>query len=153
MMWTLKSYFYAYGKTVIGGVGREIKNRYNETGDFSGPASIMLLAAGTMLPLTMLGLGARKQVKWWARYFLPGLEANGSVFQSRHMTYPEYAFEIVDRSGVLGPFTLMTSTYSGLEREGVLFGGPISNIPILDAVDDTVFDGDTTRMIPVVNNL
>lgn len=153
MMWTLKSYFYAYGKTVVGGLGREIKNRYSETGEFTGPAAVMALAAGTMLPLTMLGLGAREQTKWWARYFLPGLEANGSVFQSRHMTYPEYAFEIVDRSGVLGPFTLLTSTYSGLEREGVLFGGPISNIPILDAVDDTVFDGDTTRMIPVVNNL
>jgi hypothetical protein len=55
-VWQLKSYFYAYGKTVIGGIGREINNRYSEDGSFEGGAQVALLAAAFMIPLTMLGL-------------------------------------------------------------------------------------------------
>ena len=32
LVWQLKGFFYAYGKTIIGGQYREIMNRYNEAG-------------------------------------------------------------------------------------------------------------------------
>lgn len=153
LLWHLKSYFYAYGKTIVSGLGREIKNRYTEAGLFSGAASITILAAGLMLPLAALGLAAREWTKWMGKWILPGMEADGFTFQSRYMTTDEYLVEITDRSGILGPFTLLRSTWEGLEREGIPAGIAISNIPALDAVDDSVFDGDYGRLLPVINNL
>lgn len=152
MLWTLKSYFYAYGKAIVGGAGREIANRFGEAG-LSGAGQFALIGAATVLPLTMFGLAAREQTKWWLRWAIPGLEADGTVFQSRYMDTDEYMFEILDRSGTLGPATLLTSTYQGMAREGILFGPAISNIPALDAVDDSFFDGDAARLVPFVNNL
>ena len=32
LIWQLKSFFYAYGKNIVGGLMRESKNRYNESG-------------------------------------------------------------------------------------------------------------------------
>lgn len=151
-LWTLKSYFYAYGKAVVGGIGREIQNRYSETGSVTEAAAVMLLAAGFILPLTMFGLGAREWMKYAGRLVIPGLDADGSVFQSRFMNGPEYAVEIIDRSGIMGPLTIPWGTMQGFDREGL--GGPlIANIPALDAIDDTLFDGDWSRPVPVLNNL
>lgn len=152
VLWVLKSYFYAYGKAVLGGIGREIKNRYHETGDFTAPALTMLLAAGFIVPLAMMGLGAREWMKYAGRLVVPGLEANGKVFQSRYMEGGDYVVEIIDRSGILGPLTLVKGTFDGISREGL--GGPvIGNVPAVDAVDDSVFDGDWWRLVPVANNL
>ena len=153
LLWHLKSYFYAYGKTVVGGLGREIKNRFGEAGAFAGAAPIIILAAGLMLPLTMIGLAFREWAKWFGKWLLPGVEADGFTFQSRYMSTPEYTMDIVDRSGILGPFTLMRSTYEGFERDGVPFGAVIANVPAVDAIDDSLFDGDAARLIPIVNNV
>lgn len=153
-VWQLKSYFYAYGKTVLSGLGREMKAKYKENdGSINESVALLLLAAGLIFPLTMLGLEAREYTKWWGRYINPFQEANDSVFRTNNMDPAEYALEIGDRSGIMGPYALAYSTYKGMQREGVLFGPVISNVPALDAIDDSVNDGDYGRLIPVVNNL
>lgn len=152
VVWQLKSYFYAYGKTVIGGIGREIKNRYREDGDFSGGAQTLLLAAGFMIPLTMLGLESREYTKWMIQYLLPGVDASAYTFRSDYMDGGEYLWEIFNRSGVLGPLSIGVTTVESLQWEGPL-GPLIANIPFVDAFDDTFVDGDWNRPIPVLNNV
>lgn len=151
-VWQLKSYFYAYGKTVIGGIGREINNRYTEDGNFEGGAQVALLAAAFMIPLTMLGLEMREYTKWTMQALVPGIEASGRVFRSDYMDTGEYMWEIFERSGVLGPLSIGVTTVESLKWEGAL-GPLISNIPFVDAFDDTFMDGDWNRPIPVLNNI
>ena len=151
-VWQLKSYFYAYGKTVIGGIGREINNRHSEDGNFEGGAQVALLAAAFMIPLTMLGLEMREYTKWTMQALVPGIEASGRVFRSDYMDTGEYMWEIFERSGVLGPLSIGVTTVESLQWEGAL-GPVISNIPFVDAFDDTFIDGDWNRPIPVLNNI
>ncbi len=151
-VWQLKSYFYAYGKTVIGGIGREINNRYSEDGSFEGGAQVALLAAAFMIPLTMLGLEMREYTKWTMQALVPGIDASGRVFRSDYMDTGEYMWEIFERSGVLGPLSIGVTTVESLQWEGAL-GPVISNIPFVDAIDDTFIDGDWNRPIPVLNNI
>ena len=152
IVWQLKSYFYAYGKTVIGGIGREVKNRYSEDGNFQGGAATLLLAAGFMIPLTMVGLEMREYMKYGIQALLPGIDASGSTFRSDYMDNGEYMWEIFNRSGVLGPLSIGVTTAESLKWEG-LAGPLISNIPFVDAFDDTFMDGDWNRPIPVLNNI
>ena len=152
-IWQLKSYFYAYGKTVLGGMGREVKNRYSEDGNFQGGAMLLLMAAGMMLPLTALGLELREYTKWTVQAILPGIDASKRVFRSDYMDTGEYLFEVgIDRSGILGPFTLGLTAIESLKWEGPI-GPIISNIPFADAIDDVFIDGDYMRTVPVLNNV
>jgi hypothetical protein len=152
IVWQLKSYFYAYGKTVIGGIGREVKNRYSEDGNFQGGAATLLLAAGFMIPLTMVGLEMREYMKYGIQALLPGIDASGSTFRSDYMDNGEYMWEIFNRSGIPGPLSIGITTVESLKWEG-LAGPLISNIPFVDAFDDTFMDGDWNRPIPVLNNI
>ena len=152
-IWQLKSYFYAYGKTVLGGMGREVKNRYSEDGNFQGGAMLLLMAAGMMLPLTALGLELREYTKWTIQAILPGIDASKRVFRSDYMDTGEYLFEVgIDRSGILGPFTLALTAIESLKWEGPI-GPVIANIPFADAIDDVFIDGDYMRTVPVLNNV
>jgi hypothetical protein len=152
VIWQLKSYFYAYGKTVMGGFYREIQATMKEEGGPQRAALMLLMATGLIAALTMLGLEAREYAKWWIRYLNPFQDADESVFRSDYMEPNEYALEILDRSGTLGPATMLLSTYEGVTREGI--GNlAISNVPILDAVDDSFIDGDWKRLVPVFNNV
>jgi hypothetical protein len=59
LVWQLKGFFYAYGKTIVGGQYREMKNRYNESG-IQGAAIPLSMMALMVLPLTLLGLELRE---------------------------------------------------------------------------------------------
>lgn len=149
--WQLKSYFYAYGKTVVAGMYREFRNRVDVDGDAKGAYTQIALAVGAMLLLTMLGLELREWIKFGARGLIPWKDSEDAL-QTDRMNTGQYAWEIIDRSGLMGPFTLATSAAEGLQREGI-FGPIISTVPAIDMVDDSVFDGDWSRLLPVVNNL
>ena len=153
-VWQLKSYFYAYGKIVVAGMYREFRNRVDVDGDAKGAYQQLAIAAGAILILTMLGLEAREWTKWLARHFVPfGLAGDPDMaLQTDNMNMAQYSWEIFDRSGLMGPFTLATSAMEGVEREGFL-GPVIATVPGVDMVDDSVFDGDWSRLLPVVNNL
>ena len=150
VIWQLKSYYYGFGKTVLGGMGREMKNRYSETGSISEAAGPALMLAVTIIPLTMLGLSSREWLKWLFQLVIPGVEETPSM--TSKMDGGEYTWEIFKRSGVLGPFSLGLTTMEAFKWEGI--AAPFTaNVPMFDLFDDTLFDGDWTRPLPVINNI
>lgn len=126
LIWQLKSFFYAYGKNIIGGLIRESKNRYNEEG-FPAASLPFLLGAVTLLPLTMLGLDLRERFKVGLAWVLPGVSPDDKNYRrSVDMDWGEYSFEIIDRSGVLGPFALAMPLFMESKRYGDPFWtGPL----------------------------
>ena len=101
LVWQLKSFFYAYGKNIVGGALRESRNRFSEDGKLTSAALPLVLGATALLPLTMLGLEIRELIKYFGRGMDP------AVFRSDNMTWPQYTGEIIDRSGALGAFGLI----------------------------------------------
>ena len=101
LVWQLKSFFYAYGKNVVGGAIRESKNRYSEDGTVSSASVPLVLGALTILPLTMVGL----EIREWLKYL--GRGGDERAFRSDTMRWGEYSEDIIDRAGILGPFGLI----------------------------------------------
>ena len=101
LVWQLKSFFYAYGKNVVGGAIRESKNRYSEDGTVSSASVPLVLGALTILPLTMVGL----EIREWLKYL--GRGGDERAFRSDTMRWGEYSGDIIDRAGILGPFGLI----------------------------------------------
>ena len=153
VLFHLKSFFYAFGDTVVAGAVREGANRYATDGNFTGAGQMALLSAVTLIPLTMLGLEARELVKYLLQMAAPGIEATDYTFRSDYMDTTEYMYEIFSRTGVSGKWTLALTSMESLKWEGPL-GPIITNVPILDAFDESVFDGRPfTRNTPVINNI
>ena len=126
LVWQLKSFFYAYGKVVIGGIGREMNARREAGESMSQAAAPLLLAAATLIPLTMLGFDLRERFKGGLAWALPGVDSTERNYRkSLDMDYGEYSMEILDRSGALGPFALMLPVISGKTYGDPFFVGPL----------------------------
>ena len=115
LVWQLKSFFYAYGKNIMMGLYRTARLRGKEAG-LTSMSAPLILGAVTLLPLTMVGLELRELIKFLASPISGALDSNEKTeafafdvnkFKSNMMDWPEYSFEILDRSGALGPFGLM----------------------------------------------
>lgn len=128
LVFQLKGFFYAYGKNIVGGTFREMSDRYKE-GEGINQASIPLILAGlTLLPLTALGFDLRERFKVGLDYLLPftGPDADTGFFESSgknyrrslNMGYGEYSFELLDRSGFLGPVGLALPLFMQSKRYG-----------------------------------
>ena len=100
LVWQLKSFFYAYGKNIMMGLYRTARLRGKEAG-LTSMSAPLILGAVTLLPLTMVGLELRELIK----YLAGGGDA--SKLRTNEMDWPDYSFEILDRSGALGPFGLL----------------------------------------------
>ena len=121
LIWQLKSFFYAYGVNIVGGAIRESKNVYKETGGNLPSAMVPFVIMGTaFLPLTMVGLELREWLKYLARGGDPG------AFRSDEMSWPAYGKDIVDRSGLLGPFGLMLPMLEAGEFGGSWWVQPLA---------------------------
>lgn len=149
IVFSLKSYFYSYGTTVLGGMGREFKNRYREDGHINGGAALLLLGAGTMLPLAMIGVESREWIKYLGQTALPGVDAGREVFRSDFMSWPEYISDILNRAGIYGPWTIAESMWSGINHGDNPF---VSQIPIVDMADSVLFEDNLARAFPFINN-
>lgn len=113
LIWQLKAFFYAYGKTVVGGLARESQNRAKSEG-LPAASVPLILAAVTMLPLTMLGFDLRERFKGGLAWAIPGVDSTQKNFRrSLDMDWGEYSVEILDRSGVLGAFALLLPLFQG----------------------------------------
>ena len=125
LIWQLKSFFYAYGKNIVGGAMRGVRNNYAVTGDLGMAAAPLAMGAMVLLPLTMVGLEIRELIK----YLFSGIDPsqgggiggfNERKLASNNMSYGEYSYEMLDRSGILGPFGLTLPLLSG---EASKYGG------------------------------
>jgi len=150
VVWQLKSYFYSFGKVMIGGIGREVKNRYREDGNFAGGGQLALLAGATLLPLAAAGMELKELAKYMLQAVIPGIDANDRTFRTDHMRTPEYLATLVDKTGLYGPFTI---PISALTSWGWGDNPLVSQIPLVDLFDSTLVEGQWDRPIPVLNNL
>ena len=130
LVWQLKSFFYAYGKNIVGGAMREGQSRYSEDGTMSSASIPLVLGAVTLLPLTMLGLEIREWMKYIGRGF------DDTAFRSDVMSYADYSQDIIDRAGVLGPFGLVLPMLEAGQFGGSWWVPPLG--PTAERLEDLV---------------
>ena len=162
LVWQLKSFFWAYGKVIFGGTRREAATRLGDTTNtttrrITEAGLIVALAGLVTLPLAMLGLELREYAKYGLAWLLPGVDADESYFRSDTMSWPDYMGDIVDRSGIYGPFTLVNMMHQQAEW------GRNPLLPVLGPTAETIasiyrngFDIGKTldqRLIPIYNQL
>jgi hypothetical protein len=142
LIWQLKSYFYAYWKTIMGGVLREGRQRNKELqGKEQGKAvgSLLMLTAVATMPLAMLGGEAREYAKYGLAWLLPGIDPKEQYFRSERMDWGEYMFEITDRSGFLGPFSMLQMANNKADWGGSPFSSLLG--PTAETIDLAMRNG------------
>mgnify|MGYP003133744154 CR=1 FL=1 len=153
LIWQLKSFFYAYGKNVIGGVMRESGNRFNEAG-LTAAGMPLFLAATALLPLSMLGLDLRERFKVGLAWALPGISPDDKNYRrSLDMDWGEYSFEIIDRSGALGPYALAAPLFMAEKRYGDPFWVSPLGPGFEKGFDLVTGDFKVTDIIPIYSQL
>ena len=102
----------------LGGLFRQSKSAYNRDGVASA-AVPLVLGASVLLPLSAFGLELREFIKYLGRGLTPGflerqveeLRLKIHLVTQPHlehsMPWQEYLLEIMDRSGIFGPFTMI----------------------------------------------
>jgi hypothetical protein len=161
IIWQLKSYFYAYGKVILGGIAREARGRKGEEGTqldkLTGALSVFALTAVATMPLAMLAMELREYAKFGLAWLLPGVDAKAQYFRTDRMDWPTYAFEVVDRSGFLGPLTMGAMMHQNAEWDK----SPLMPLlgPTAETIDTALSNGwriDRTlrdRLLPIYNQL
>jgi len=156
-IWQLKSFFYAYGKTIVFPTLKEAHRGFVNQGMGAG-AMPLLLMAGILIPITMLGLEIREATKAMLAWLLPGIDPNDpgvNYFKSDKMSTGEYMTEIIDRSGMLGPLSLALPIFSADHRYGKPFWVPPLG-PTAERIYDARpwdFEMRTVDFIPVYSQL
>ena len=150
LIWQLKAFFYAYGKTIVGGVAREAYSRKRETGTLGAMVPPLMLFATTVLPLTMLGWEFRERTKYLLAAGLPFIEPVPS--RVGDMDWGTYWFEVFDRSGVLGPWTMLAQM-----RQNNLWGDSFMTPllgPSVERFEDLAKgDFNVSSLIPIYSQL
>jgi hypothetical protein len=143
LVWQLKSYFYAYSKVMGGGVLREGRSRAKEgeggMAEASAVLGIFALTAVATMPLAMLGMELREYAKNSLAWLLPGFESSDRYFRSDRMDWDEYLFEVVDKSGFLGPLSL-----GFMAQQSAQYGNsPMASLlgPTAETIDEALQNG------------
>lgn len=160
LIFQLKGFAYAYGKVIVGGILREVKKRKanpnysSETERTLAMTSMLALAAFAAMPFTMLGLELKEFTKYSLAAILPGVEASDRYFRSDSMDWGSYMFEITDRSGLLGPWSLLLGAQTSAQYGGSAIGSFLG--PTAETMEKLFTDGLNAipdRMIPVYSQL
>lgn len=161
LIWQLKGFFWSYGKVIMAGVAREARTRLNNgetvAAGYTSTAALLALAAVATLPLAMLGMELREYAKYTLAAVTPGIDTSNRYFRSDKMDWPTYMAEIVDRSGVYGPFTILAM----MQQKAEWGKSPITPIfgPTAEMVETIIengFDVGKTvrhRLMPIVNQI
>ena len=118
LVWQLKAYFYSYYKTIMGGVLREANARTDDTtgmAQLTAVSAVLLLTAVATMPLAMLGMELREYAKNGLAWLLPGKEPDDKYFRSDKMDWDDYWFEIIEKSGFLGPLSIAQMAHQNAE--------------------------------------
>lgn len=140
LIWQLKSFFYAYGKTIVFPTLKESHRGFVQQGAGAGVMPLLLMA-GILVPITMLGLEIRELTKYLLAELLPGIDGDDpgvNYFKTNSMSTGQYMTEIIDRSGMLGPASLALPIFLESHRYGKPFW-----VPPLGPAAEKVYDGIT----------
>jgi len=138
LVWQLKSFFYAYGKNIVGGVIREGRSKYRNDRQLSSRIMPLLIGATLLLPLTAIGLELREFIKFLGRSAIGDEAGADRAFRSDKMPWGTYMFELLDRSGIYGPFGLLLPMAQA-ERYGDAWFLPALG-PTAERFDDIFID-------------
>ncbi len=138
LVWQLKSFFYAYGKNIVGGVIREGRSKYRSDGQLSSRIMPVIIMATLLLPLTAIGLELREFIKFLGRSAIGDEAGADRAFRSDKMPWGTYMFELLDRSGIYGPFGLLLPMAQA-ERYGDAWFLPALG-PTAERFDDIFID-------------
>lgn len=155
LIWQLKSFFYAYGKTIVFPTLKESHRGFVNQGAGAGVMPLLLMA-GILLPITMLGLEIRELTKYLLAELLPGIDGDDpgvNYFKTNSMGTGQYITEIIDRSGMLGPASLALPIFLESHRYGKPFWvSPLG--PSAERVYDGItWDWNTADYLPVYGQL
>ena len=154
LVWQLKSFYYAYGKNIVGGLFREGETRFGRENRISAAVAPLLFGAALLLPLTMLGWDLRERFKIGLSWLLPGVSPQDTDYRaSRSMSSGEYWSEVVDRSGALGPYALALPLFMEDKRYGNPFFIPIAGPTAERAWDVMTLDTDFFDFVPAYSQL
>ena len=109
-----------------------------------------------LAPLTMLGWDLRERFKMGLAWLLPGISPNdpGVDYRaSRDMPMGEWSFEILDRSGYLGPFALTMPLFMESKRYGNPFFIPMLGPTAEKGWDLITGDFEITDYTPLYSQL
>jgi len=160
LIFQLKGFAYAYGKVIVGGLMAEIKKRQadprftTEQERFLAMTSMLALTGFAAMPFTMLGLELKEFTKFSLAAILPGVEASDRYFRSDSMDWGSYMFEITDRAGLLGPWSLLLGAQTSAQYGGSAVGSILG--PSVESFERLFSDGLNAipdRMIPVYSQL
>lgn len=144
LVWQLKSFYWAFGTTVIKGMAREVKAR-RENGD-SIPRSYapLLFAGAPLMGLAAIGLELKEFIKY-----------GNFEGPSAKMGAAAYTFELFDRAGGLGPASLLVGMYNapkyGDSPLASLLGPTAEHIDSFFGPDGIEITAGLRRAIPYVS--
>ena len=141
LIWQLKSFFYAYGKTIVFPTLKETHRNFKEGKDAGVAIMPMVLMASMLIPITMLGWEIRERFKVGLAWLLPGISPSDpgvDYYRTDSMTPGQYWTEVLDRSGMLGPASLAMPIFLESHRYGKPFW-----VPPLGPTAERVYDGVT----------
>ena len=102
----------------------------------------------------MLGWDLRERFKIGLSWLLPGVSPQDTDYRaSRSMSSGEYWFEILDRSGALGPYALTLPLFMDDKRYGNPFFIPIAGPTAERAWDIVTLDTDFFDFVPAYSQL
>ena len=128
----------------MGGLGRLAKTKAGQENMTAGIAPL-IMGAVLLAPLTMLGLEIRELLK----YLVSG--GDPRKLRTNSMDLSEYSFEILDRSGILGPLGLLIPMYEA-GKYGDFPIGPAAG-PTFERIEDLIFDFELKQNIPIVGTI
>ncbi|QDP46084.1 MAG: hypothetical protein Tp172DCM1112201_15 [Prokaryotic dsDNA virus sp.] len=154
LVWQLKSFYYAYGKNIVGGVLRESRTIYGNKGQIPDAMYPLIMMALTVLPLTMIGWDLRERFKIGLAWLLPGISpADTDYRQSQSMSSGEYWFEVIDRGGIPGKYSLLFPLFMENRRYGDPFFVPMLGPTAEKTWNLVTLDTEIPELIPIYSNL
>tara|TARA_R100001224_G_scaffold101837_2_gene73574 strand:- start:599 stop:8548 length:7950 start_codon:yes stop_codon:yes gene_type:complete len=139
LIWQLKSFFYAYGKTIVFPTLKETHRNFMEGKNAGAAIMPMVIMASMLIPITMLGWEIRERFKVSLAWALPGVSPDDpgvDYYRTDSMTPGQYWTEVLDRSGMLGPASLAMPIFLESHRYGKPFW-----VPPLGPTAERLYDG------------
>ena len=145
----------------MAGVAREARTRLNNgetvAAGYTATATLLALAAVVTFPLAMLGMELREYAKYGIAGVVPGVDASNKYFRSDRMDWPTYMAEIMDRSGMYGPFTILAMMQQKAEwGESPIIPALGPTAEMVETIVRNGFDVGKTvrhRLLPFVNQI
>ena len=151
LVWQLKSYFYAFYTKIIGGIRRETMTRLDEgegAERIVAASAVLALSAVALMPLAMAGMELREYAKTGAAFFTSFGQSDKNYFRTDDMTWGTYLGEVLDKTGIYGPLSIVSMAYRSGQWNGPAAGLATLLGPSFETAEALVGRGEFDRIVP-----